>query len=511
MSRAYKASSPVPSDNGAPAANVERPRPEIDDDNELTPFPVDCLPGATGDMARAIAQAERVPESLTGSCVLGILSASIGAGLEVRSGGQRVTRGSLFILASAQSGTGKSESFRHAVRPLHEYERDIIEAWRRDTLPGLQAEKELLDSEILALKKQAGKQDTGIEREATRRELEAKKARLLELDSAMQSPVLTVEDITTERLASLLSKRGEVLSSLSPDAGNIVSNLLGRYNKLDRTDESIYLKAYSGDYTRVDRIGRDPVVLHHPCLSVLWLTQPDKLDTLLGERSLTDGGMIPRLLICHTNCQPTHITGDQQGIPSVTLQGWGAIVMELLTAYCHTSQAFTIEPTAEAVQLLTTHHNTVVDRRLRDLKDITSFAARWTEQAWRLSVVLHAAQHGAHAHEHHLSAETATAAITLADWYAAQQLDILSGGRWRAKRDRQKEVLLLLADITDGIKARDVQQARIANTADEARDLLATMEQDGIIEGRDIAPALLPDGRKRGGWTVRLYTRKQSR
>ena len=106
MSRAYKASSHVPSDNGAAAANVERLRPEIDDDHELTPFPVDCLPGAAGDMARAIAHAERVPESLTGCCVLGILSAAIGAGLEVRSGAQRKTRGSLFILASAQSGTG---------------------------------------------------------------------------------------------------------------------------------------------------------------------------------------------------------------------------------------------------------------------------------------------------------------------------------------------------------------------------------------------------------------------
>jgi replicative DNA helicase len=502
--RAYSASTRSPAASPVPSDNVERLRPEIDDDHELTPFPVDCLPGAAGDMSRAIAAAEHVPTSLTGSCVLGILSASIGCGLEVRSGAQRKTRGNLFILASAQSGTGKSESFRHAVRPLHEYERDIIEAWRRDTLPGLQAERDLLESEINHLKKQAGKKDTGIEREATRRELEEKKARLLELDSMMQAPVLTVEDITTERLASLLAKRGEVLASLSPDAGNIVSNLLGRYNKLDRTDESIYLKSYSGDYTRCDRIGRDPVVLHQPCLTVLWLTQPDKLDTLLGERSLTDGGMIPRLLTCHTNCLPTHITGDQSGIPGEVLSAYDRLIRDLLKTYRQAAEAWTVEPEQQAMQLLTDHHNAIVDRRRSDLKDVTSFAARWTEQAWRLSVVLHAAKHGASAHEHHLSAETATAAITIADWYAAQQLDILSGGRWRAKRDRQKEVLLLLADIPEGITAREVYRARIAKTADDARDLLATMEQDSILEGRDITP-------ERGGWTHRLYTRKQGR
>jgi len=504
VSRTYKASSPVPSDNDAPVASVERPRPKIDDDHELQPFPVDCLPGTAGDMARAIATAERVPESLTGCCVLGILSAAIGAGLEVRSGAQRKTRGNLFILASAQTGTGKSESFRHATRPLFDYETEIIEQFRTSILPGLQADKELIESEILAIKKQAGKGESGIDREARRRELEEKKKRLLEIESALQSPVLNCEDITTERLASLLAARGEVLASLSPDAGNIVSNLLGRYNKADRTDESIYLKAYSGDYTRVDRIGRPPVVLHHPCLLVLWLTQPDKLDTLLGERSLTDGGMIPRLLICHTNCQPTHITGEQQGIPSEVLSAYNKLIRDLLQTYRQAAEAHTIKPTPAAMQLLTDHHNAVVDLRLGEMKDITGFAARWTEQAWRLSVVLHAAQHGAHAHEQDLSAETAKAAITLADWYAAQQRDILSGGRWQAKRDRENEVLKLLANIPDGITARDVQRQRIAKTPDEARELLATMEQDGILEGRDITP-------EHGGKTSRLYTRKQWR
>ena len=503
VSRTYKASSHVPASPDATAGNVERIVADSGDELAAQPFPVECLPGAAGDMARAIAAAERVPESLTGCCVLGILSAAIGAGLEVRSGGQRKTRGNLFILVSAQTGTGKSESFRHAARPLFDYETKIVEQWRTSILPGLHADKELVESEILAIKRQAGKAESGNDREARRRELEEKKKRLLEIESALQSPVLMVEDVTTERLASLLAARGEVLASLSPDAGNIVSNLLGRYNKADRTDESIYLKAYSGDYTRVDRIGRPPVVLHHPCLLVLWLTQPDKLDTLLGERSLTDGGMIPRLLICHTNCQPQHITGEQQGIPSAVLSAYDGLIRDLLQTYRQAAEAHTIEPTPAAMQWLTDHHNTVVDLRLGEMKDITGFAARWTEQAWRLSVVLHAAQHGAQAHEHDLSAETAKAAITLADWFAAQQRDILSGGRWQAKRDQRKDVLLL-ADVTEGIAARDIQRQRIAKTPDEARELLAAMERDGILEGRDIT-------RERGGWTVRIYTKKQGR
>ena len=499
MSRIYTAA-PAPDDN-SPARNVARIRDDSGDDLTQQPFPVECLPGAASEMARAIAAAERVPPSLTGCCVLGILSASIGAGLEVRSGAQRVTRGNLFILASAQSATGKSVAFGHIARPLFEYEREIIEQWRTSTLPGLQADKELIESEILALKKTVGKKDSGIEREATRRELEEKKKRLLEIESLLQAPVLTVEDVTIEEMAALLAARGEVLASLSPDAGKVVNNLLGGYNKLGRTDENIYLKAYSGDYARVNRRGSPPVVLHHPCLLVLWLTQPDKVETLLGERSLTDGGMIPRLLICHTNCQPTHITGDQQGIPSATLQGWDALVRELLTAYCHNSEAFTIKPTPAAMQLLTDHHNRVVDLRLGEMKDITSFAGRWNEQAWRLSVVLHAAQHGAEAHDHPLSAETAQNAITIADWFANQQLDILSGGRMKAKRDKCNEVLLLLAGLPEGITAREVQRARIVGNADDARELLEAMDRESILDHSDIIP-------ERGGHLVRIYKRK---
>lgn len=488
MSRVYKPAT-VPVFEWPPAANVMQFPADSDDEQASLPFPVDALPPPASRMANAIAEAERVPTALSGCCVMGVLSASIGAGLLVQSGKERVTRGNLYILASADSGTGKSASFRCAVLPLHEYERDILDDWRKNTLPRLQAERDLLENEVNALKKTVGKKDSGIERDAIRRELEAKKARLLELDSAMQPPVLTVEDVTSEKLAYLLAKRGEVLASLSPDAGNIVNNLLGRYNKLDRTDESIYLKAYSGDYTRVDRIGRDPVVLHHPCLAVLWLTQPDKLDALLQERSLTDGGLIPRLLICHTHAQPTHITGNESDIPEEVRKAYRQLVRDLLATYRHAADPFIIQPTEEASRLFTEYHNKIVDKRLSDLRDIPSFAARWAEQAWRISVVLHAARYGAHAHKHDLSQVTAQNAIKLAEWFAAQQLDILSGGRWQAQRDRQRKVLLLLAENPEGITARDIQRARIVKSADEAQSLLAAMEQEGKLVSKDIIPA----------------------
>ena len=253
---------------------------------------------------------------------MGILSASIGAGVQIKSGPNRVTGGNLYIMASAESGSGKSETFRHAAKPFLVYEQVMVEQWKAEVLPRLRAEEDLLESEMGRLKKVAGKGKSDVEREEIRDELQVKKKELAEVNAGLTAPALCCEDVTSEKLAVMFSQNQEQLASLSPDAGNIVNILLGRYNKLDRTDEGIYVKAFSGDYCRVDRQGREPVLLQRPCLTALWLVQPDKIETLLAERSLTDGGMIPRILICHTRAQPRPIVDGAEGIPAVTANAW---------------------------------------------------------------------------------------------------------------------------------------------------------------------------------------------
>ena len=237
--------------------SIKSPGP-LEPEEKIPPFPLEHLPPVARAMAEAIARTERTPETLAGCCVLGILSASIGAGLQVMSGGNRVTRGNLYIMPSAESGSGKSETFRHAAKPFLTWELATVEQWKHETLPGLQAEAEMLESEIARLKKDAGGGKTGcktgMEREEIRDALQAKKKALADIEDKLNPPRLCCEDVTTERLAVMLAQNGEQFASLSPDAGSIVNNLLGRYSKLDRTDEGIYLKAFSGDNCRVDRV-----------------------------------------------------------------------------------------------------------------------------------------------------------------------------------------------------------------------------------------------------------------
>lgn len=472
-------------------------RPEIEE--PIRPFPLHCLPSKAQAMALAICKTERVPETLAGVCVLGFLSASIGRGLQVQSGPERFTRGNLYIVASADSGSGKSETFRHAAKPFFEFETECIAFWRASILPGLLAERDILEQEIAAIKKEAGKSDAGPHRDEIKAKLAAKKAAFDALQVQLHAPGFSVEDATVEKLAVLLAQRGETLASLSSDAGSIVNNLLGKNNKLQRTDESIYLKAFSGDFCRVDRVTADPVLLKSPCLSALWFTQPDKVHSLLAERSLSDGGLIPRMTICHTRCEPQFIY-ESEPIPEQVGQAYRSMIHSLLKTYRLANEAFTIRPTPSAKRALDEHFNAIVTRRKSDLLDVTIYAARWNEQAWRISVCLHAGKWGSLAHEQELEPDTVEDAIALANWFSFEQLEILSAGREAAHQAKRDEVLKLLVNKPGGIRASDVYRARIVPDSAAARALLSRMESEGVLLGIDSKP----DG---GGHVTRTFTR----
>jgi hypothetical protein len=382
------------------------------------------------------------------------------------------------VLASADSGSGKSETFRHMAKPFQQFEMDRIERWREQDRPDAIAKRDLLEVDIKECKKQYAKErDDDINKEVKKFELEME-----ELEKRLHMPTLSCEDITTEKLADLLSKNDEQLASLSSDALSIVNILLGRYNKLDRTDESLYLKAFSGDPCVVHRMSRDPIFLKSPCLTALWLTQPDKLQSLLDERSLNEGGLIPRILACHTNCGPREIGKNPPSISSSVEKAYAGLIFGLLETYRLADERFTIEPTSEALRALNDHHDAIVKRRRGELRDVNSYAARWNEQAWRIADCLHAGTHGGQAHEQPLSLETAQRAIALADWFAAEQLRILNAGRTQRKIERLQRLKELLVQQYNGAATlRDLQRNNGFEPA-ETRELAAKFPEKLVIE-----------------------------
>jgi hypothetical protein len=342
-----------------------------------------------------------------------------------------------------------------------------------------------------------------------RAELKFPLAQLDELTKKLHMPRWSTEDVTIEALADLLDQNHEVIFSMSADGRKVADNLLGRMNPNKRVDDSLYLKGFTRDGCTVDRKDKSPTILNRPCIGIFWLIQPDILDDLVAERSLMLGGFLPRALICHTRTQRQKIEGNVAPISETALADWCRLIAELLTTYHQPGVHHLIQCSEAALQRLNAHFNQTVDQGNSELADVESFVARWTEQAWHLAVVLHACLWGKAAHNHTLDLVTAEAAIAIADWFAGQQLGVLSRGRHEAHRKIEDRVLALLDDNwsrfkKDFITHRDVQRAGITDTADEARALLARMEADGVLVSE-------PVRRPEGGHVERRYRLKTGR
>ena len=476
------------------------------DDPEPPPFPLQALPPAMADLIAAVARTERVPIPLPAVCALGTVSAAIGAGLEVASGPNRFTRGNLYLLASAESGSGKSETFRIVAAPLLEHQSRILETWRSTTGPIAKEKIATLEAQIAKLTRETTKKDIQPgDCERINAEKAKKRSQIIELTAIAAMPCIIAADVTTERLAGLLQENREVIFSASPDARKLIDNLMGRYNPGKTTDESLYLSAFSGDFVRVDRQGREPIILQKPCLALSWFFQPDLMETMLGELSLTASGFLARPLVCHTNAAPRRIEGAPEVMPESVLARWTQLVSGLLATFHDAKEPFRIEPSPEAAGILINYHNAIVDRRAGDLADIGTFAARYAENAWRMSVVLHAAQWADQAGRQPLASDTAANGVRLVDWFAQSQQEILAKGRRKAAVKVQDEVLELLTSnaqrkAQDYTTAREVYRARIRSTPEAAKALLAGMEAAGILVGEEVRP-------QNGGPTSRIYRR----
>lgn len=467
-------------------------------------YPVECLPPTVRDLSLAVAASLGVPACLPSSCALAAISACLGKVLQVQSSASRRTRGNLFFFASAPSGLGKSETHRVVMRPLLDLQRREIETWERELRPRALATREMARAEVARLKATL----KGIAPEQVQ-QVGEQMARMFSLEeqceAALVEPSVICEDVTSERLAVLLAENSETLLSASPDAGAPLANIMGRYRRGGGTDESLFLRAYSGDPVHVHRVTRRGVKLESPCLSVLWLMQPARLSELYDQRSLADDGLLARVLPCRAT-DNVSFSGGSPGaaIPAGVARGWEDLINGLFSTFHSPSkEPAVLVPSLEATAVMAAYGEQV--SRLRQQNPgVEVFAARWLELAWRLGVVLHAGTYGAASPEHPLGAGTARAAVQLIAWHVAEQLALLDAARDERQLSQEDRVIGLLRPLRgrpwprNSVCARVLLRRRIVKSAADAHALLARMEADGILSGTDQRPA-------GGGHTVRFF------
>lgn len=166
-----------------------------------------------------------------------------------------------------------------------------------------------------------------------------------------------------------------------------------------------------------------------------------------------ESGMIPRFLMFDPKAEPKERFERHAPIADAVRTAWSKRVEELLWTYRNKGdEPQTVEVSTEAIATFDEFERENVRRRQRtgDLADVAPFVSRWTENAWRMALVLHSARHGARAHQRSLDHATACNAIEIVRWFAARQLEILH----RVRRENQKKDLLALLAVLAEAKGK---------------------------------------------------------
>lgn len=279
-------------------------RPRLPGPPEPERLPLDVLPPALADHAGSLARTLQVPHELPELLALACASAAAAGRVEVEAReGWREPVG-IYAAAILPPAGRKSPSFRGMTEPLREWETKAVRLAAPRYLAAVDA-VDVARSDLEATKKAAAKG------KATRAEVEAARFRLTEAEAAVPPEGrLLAGDVTPEALVQRMAAQGGRLAVLEPEPGPL-QVVAGRYSDTARLNE--LNKAWSAEGFTVDRMGRAPLHVRRPALTLCVLLQPEVLENLPNLRAFRAEGLVGRILWC----RPPHGLGKRLTGPDV--------------------------------------------------------------------------------------------------------------------------------------------------------------------------------------------------
>lgn len=253
--------------------------------HEVMAFPVDALPPDIGNYVVELSESVQTPVDMAGCGSLSVLATC--------SQGKYVIRGkpdweepvNVYMTEVALPSERKSAIEHAETRPLSRFE------IKYNQVNAAAVETSKMERRILERR-----QKTIVDKMAKGNADQSEADRIaMELANYKERKPLRlfVDDITPEKLASVLAENGGRMAILSSEAG-IFDTLAGIYTKSVNID--VMLKSYSGDEIRVDRIGRESETIMHPALTILLMAQPNVISRVLGNNIFRGRGLTARFL-----------------------------------------------------------------------------------------------------------------------------------------------------------------------------------------------------------------------
>lgn len=243
-------------------------------------FPVEALPEWMRTHVRAVADELQVSIDLPAALALVALSIVFAGRRRIHVRSTWREQLNLYLVVALPPGAGKSPAFRAMLT--------AIDQWEIETAEMLAAQADNVAQKRRIIEKSMKKaEDKGDITEAMRWLDE------LQHTPEVVIPRLMADDATPEALVELMSRHNGRMALTSTEGG-LFELMSGRYS--DKANLDVYLKAWSGDAIRVDRIGRGASVIANPTLTIGLTVQPDVIRALSDHPEFAGRGLTARFM-----------------------------------------------------------------------------------------------------------------------------------------------------------------------------------------------------------------------
>ncbi len=408
--------------NRATAESSQEPPPEPwpdptpIDQHKVPPFPIEIFPTWLGRYVKAVAVATQTPPDLPGMVVLGVISLALARRLRIKIHPSWSEPLNLYLVVVLAPGNRKSAVFQEATRPVLEYENYAARQMAPD-IERARAQQAILKARLAELSKKASKAPREQQEELMRQAEDA----ALELANfeVPVSPRLFADDVTVEKLVSLVQAHGGRMAVLSAEGG-IFQIAGGRYSR--DINIEFFLKGHAGDSHRVDRMNRASESIDRPALTLVLTVQPGVIQGLVKHQDFRSLGLLARFLYS----LPVSTVGlrmiDPPALPRELAEAYRMNIRRLLELeFERDPQGHYIERelmVGRDARVLLNDFSTWLEPQLGTsgaLANIADWAGKLAGAVARIAGILHMADH---AHENFgkfgvVSADTMRRAITL--------------------------------------------------------------------------------------------------
>lgn len=341
----------------------------------LPEFPTDALPERVRAFCEDVTESTQTPPDMAFVSALGILALAMQRNYKVVGKADWEEQLSLYIMVIAEPSDRKSAVISQMCKVIHAFEASYNESHANELIKNHDEYARLIAKKNKIVKDiEKGK--------ATEAEYEEIVSRIASF-KILSCLTLTLDDVTNESIATKMTEQDGCIAIVSSEGG-MVDIISGLYSKNVNID--VYLKGYSGDSLKVDRIGRESLYIPHPKLTILLTVQPKVLENFITNATFSGRGLTARFLYSVPKSKVGSRKFFTNEIRYESKQAFNNLVREILsepsspTTYIHLS--------GEASEKLKDFYDYFEKRLATDLKEIGSWAGKLCGNILRFSAIL---------------------------------------------------------------------------------------------------------------------------